>query len=87
VTIRPPELGGSLGPLVSKVAELMGDHVAAFLRIAESGSTNFYLSLKSTPPGAAVSYMRIGEAYQDYSSPTDVDQANFPYALWTFVSH
>jgi hypothetical protein len=65
----------------------MGDHVAAFLRIAESGSTNFYLSLKSTPPGTAVSYMRIGEAYQDYSSPTDVDQANFPHALWTFVPH
>ena len=84
VTVRPPQFGGSLGPLVSKLAELMGDHVAAFLRVADSKSTSFTISLRSTPPGASISYKRIGESYQDYSTPTDVDQATFPYALWTF---
>ena len=84
VTVRPPELSSSLGPLVSKLALLMGNHLAAFLSIAESGSTTFTISLKSSPPGASVSYKRIGENYQDYSKPTDVNEATFPYALWSF---
>lgn len=84
VTVRPTPLTGSLGPLVSQLAELLGDHMAAFLQIEKSGSTTFTISLRSSPPGATISYKRIGEGYQDYSALTDVPQATFPYALWTF---
>lgn len=84
VTVRPTPLTGALGPLVSQLAELLGDHMAAFLQIGKSGSTTFTISLRSSPPGATISYKRIGEGYQDYSALTDVPQATFPYALWTF---
>lgn len=84
VTVHPGEGSGSLGPLVSKLATLLGNHMAAFLYIAKSGSTTFTMSLKSSPPGASISYKRIGEDYQDYSGATNVDHAEFPYALWTF---
>ena len=84
VTVSPNNLGSSLGPFVSKLAKLMGDHVAAFLLIGQSGAATFTISLRSTPSGASISYKRIGEDYQDYSKTTDIDQATFPYALWTF---
>lgn len=84
VTVTPTPLSGSLGPLVSQLASLLGSHMSGFLKIAETGSDHFSLSLRSTPPGASVSYKRIGELYTDYSSPTDIGQAEFPYAIWTF---
>lgn len=84
VTVRPDSLSNSLGPLVTKLAAILGNHVAAFLKIGESGATEFTISLRSSPPGASVSYKRIGEDYQDYSKVTDIEKATFPYALWTF---
>lgn len=84
ITVHPQPLNGSIGPLLSQLAELLGDHMAAFLQISKNNSTSFTISLRSTPPGASVSYKRIGEAYQDYSALTDIPQATFPYAKWTF---
>jgi hypothetical protein len=84
VTVRPSQLNNSLGPYVSKLADLLISHLNAFTKISKNGSVSFTISLHSTPPGASISYKRIGENYQDYSKPTDVDQATFPYALWTF---
>jgi hypothetical protein len=84
VTVHPQAIDPSVGPLVTKLAVLLGDHIAAFLKIADTGSTSFTISLKSSPPGATVSYKRIGEKYQDYTSVTDIPNATFPYALWTF---
>lgn len=84
VIVHPTPLDGSLGPYVSNLAQLLVNLRDAFNMIAGTGSDTFTISLRSTPPGAAISYRRIGEDYQDYSSPTDVDQATFPYAMWTF---
>jgi hypothetical protein len=84
VTVHPTPLDGNIGPLVSKLATLLGDHMSAFLKVAESGSTTFTISLKSSPPGATVSYKRLGEQYQDLSPLTDLPPTPFPYALWTF---
>jgi hypothetical protein len=84
VTVHPTPLTGNLGPLVSKLAELLGNHMAAFLMIAKDSSTKFIISLKSSPPGAAISYKRLGEEYADWTEKTDIDRAEFPYALWTF---
>jgi hypothetical protein len=84
VTVFPTPLDGSLGPYVSTLAHLLINLKDGFNMIAETGSETFTISLRSTPPGAAIAYKRIGEGYQDYSSPTDVDQATFPYAMWTF---
>lgn len=84
VTVRPTPLDGSLGPYLSQLVSLLINLRDALHMIAETGSDTFTISLKSTPPGATISYKRVGEKYQDYSSPTDVAQASFPYAMWTF---
>jgi hypothetical protein len=84
VIVTPPKLGSSVGPLVSKLAEILEDHVAAFLAIGESGSESFTISLRSSPSGASIEYKRIGEGYTLYSRPTDVEQVPLPYARWTF---
>ncbi len=84
IIVHPTPLDGSLGPFVSNLAQLLANLRDAYHMIIRTGSDTFTISLRSTPPGAAISYRRIGEAYQDYSSPTDVDQATFPYAMWTF---
>lgn len=84
VIVHPTPLDGSLGPFVSNLAQLFVNLTDAYHMIIRTGSDTFTISLRSTPPGAAISYKRIGEAYQDYSTPTDVDQATFPYAMWTF---
>lgn len=84
VIVHPMPLDGSLGPFASNLVQLLVNLRDAFNMIAGTGSDTFTISLRSTPPGASISYKRIGEDYQDYSSPTDVDQATFPYAMWTF---
>jgi len=84
VIVRPTPLDGSIGPYVATLTNLLASLRDGLNRISESQSDSFTISLKSTPPGATVSYKRVGEQYQDYSSPTDIDQAVFPYAFWTF---
>ena len=84
VTVHPTPLDGSLGPFVSNLVQLLVNLRDALNTISQRGTDEFTISLRSTPPGAAISYKRIGEDYQDYSSPTNVDQATFPYAMWTF---
>ena len=84
VTVRPTPLGGSLGPYLSTLVELLTNLRDAYRMIADTGSDTFSISMKSTPQGATISYKRVGEEYQEYSSTTDVGQATFPYALWTF---
>jgi len=84
ITVRPSPLDGSVGPFVSTLVTLLTNLRDAYHKIADTGSDTFTMSLKSSPPGAAISYRRVGEKYQDYSKPTDVEQATFPYAMWTF---
>jgi hypothetical protein len=56
----------------------------SFNKVASTGSDTFTISLKSSPAGATITYSRVGEKPLEYSSPTDVEQATFPYAMWTF---
>lgn len=84
VTVHPTPLDGSLGPFASVLVHLLVNLRDAFNTVAQRGTDEFTISLRSVPPGAVVSYKRLGEKYQDYSSPTNVDQATFPYAMWTF---
>ena len=84
VIVRPSPLDGSMGPYLSTLVALLTNIRDAYRKIAETGSDSFTISLQSSPPGATISYRRVGEKYQDYTKPTDVAQANFPYAMWTF---
>lgn len=84
ITVRPSPVDGSLGPYLSDLVSILTNLRDALNAVADSGSDTFTISLKSSPPGATISYMRIGEPYQDYSRPTNIDQATFEYSLWTF---
>jgi hypothetical protein len=84
VIVRPTPFDGALGPYLTMLVNLLVNLRDGLRMIADAGSDTFTISLKSTPPGAAISYRRVGEKYQDYSSATDVEQASFPYAMWTF---
>jgi hypothetical protein len=64
--------------------ELINRNIEAYLRIGESGLDTFSIRLASLPPGASISYKRIGEDYQVLSTPTDVPSATFAFAMWTF---
>ena len=84
ITVRPGPFDGSIGPYLSTLVALLTNIRDAYRKVADTGSDSFTISLRSSPSGAAISYRRIGEQYQDYSRSTDVDQATFPYAMWTF---
>jgi hypothetical protein len=84
VIVHPSSTDDSLGPFVGNLTALLANVRDGLKQIADSQSDTFTISLKSTPPGATISYKRLCEPYQDYSSPTDVEKATFPYAMWTF---
>jgi hypothetical protein len=84
VIVRPSPVDGSLGPYLSNLVSILTELRDAYNVIADSGSDTFTISLRSSPPGATISYMRIGEPYQEYSKLTNVDQASFEYSMWSF---
>jgi hypothetical protein len=85
ITVHPSSTDVSLGPLVTQLSDLLIKTIEEFQKISETRSTTFRIDLKSSPPGASISYGRLREPFQEWSAPTDVQQAEFPYALWTFV--
>ncbi|MGA7342928.1 MAG: hypothetical protein WBX18_20160, partial [Terracidiphilus sp.] len=84
VIVRPSPVDGSLGPYLSNLVSILTDLRDAYNVMADSRSDTFTISLKSSPPGATISYMRIGEPYQEYTKLTNVDQASFEYSMWSF---
>ncbi|HEY1804630.1 MAG TPA: hypothetical protein VGG45_09115 [Terracidiphilus sp.] len=84
VTVRPSPVDGSLGPYLSNLVSILTNLRDAYNVLADSRSDTFTISLRSSPPGATISYMRIGEPYQEYTKKTNVDEATFDYSMWTF---
>lgn len=84
VTVRPSPVDGSLGPYLSNLVSILTNLRDAYNVMADSRSDTFTISLRSSPSGATISYMRIGEPYQEYTKTTNVDEATFEYSMWTF---
>lgn len=58
------------------------DNKLAYGLAAANQSLTFNLAVRSTPAGAAVSYRRTGDQYQDHNDPTNTRLANLVYAIW-----
>ena len=75
----------SFGLMATAIVDLLSENIAAFRKFATSGDDSFHFGLVSEPPGASVSYVRIGEDEQNYSRLTNVEDATLPFAKWTFL--
>lgn len=71
-------------PYAESVLNLLLLNVRAYRLLAISGVDTFSIRLASRPTGATVFYTRVGQPYMQLSEKTIVDQATFPYAMWTF---
>ena len=77
-------LTGSLASVLDVSVSLVKDNVAAYQKIVQTGSDRFKMTIRSTPPGATISYKRVGFDYSDLSKTTDLIDEEFDFALWTF---
>lgn len=80
-------LVGSLAADLSVALSVVKNNVAAYSKIADSGSDRFKMTIRTIPSGATISYRRIGFDYADLSKQTDLVDEEFDFALWTFRIH
>jgi len=86
---RSNSVGGATAlvnaPLVAKgVIAILKRNIAAYENVEKHGTEAFTIKLRSIPAGATVSYMRTGHPYTTYSKPTNIEDASFQLAMWTF---
>jgi len=62
---------------------VLDDNYKAYTLVAASSTMTFDLDVGSTPAGAAVSFRRIGDPYQNHPDQTQTTIKNLVYALWT----
>jgi len=55
----------------------------AYIKVADTQSLTFDLTVASAPAGATVSYRRRGDPYRQNSDPTNTVIKSLPYAIWT----
>jgi hypothetical protein len=79
---KAPMLSGTFPFEAQGVFDLLGEAIAVFRRVSDTGDT-FLLSLKSTPSGASVSFMRVGTGFEPWPAKTDT-KVEFPLARYTF---
>jgi hypothetical protein len=80
---KAPMLSGTYTLVAQAVLDLIGETISAFRRVGDTGSDTFVLSLKSSPPGASISFMRVGTDFESWPAPTDTI-IKFPLAKYTF---
>jgi hypothetical protein len=71
-------------PYAENVLNLLSLNIRAYRLLAIAGVDTFSIRLASRPRGATVFYTRVGQPYAQLSERTIIDQATFPYAMWTF---
>jgi hypothetical protein len=79
---KAPMLSGTFPFEAQAVFDLLGEAISAFRRVSDTGDT-FLLTLKSTPSGASVSFMRVGTSFEPWPAKTDT-KVEFPLARYTF---
>jgi hypothetical protein len=72
-------------PDVTSVRKVIGDNVAVYQYVKETGRVTFDLRLGSSPSGASVKYKKLIDVdYKDYGIPTDIPKVTLDLATWTF---
>lgn len=87
---RPPaeHLSDTWPPDAIATDKLLSDNAAAYKYVKAAGRVTFSARLTSVPSGARIFYKKLVDSeYRDYSSPTDVSDASFELATWTFKFH
>ncbi len=68
------------------VHKVIEDNQAAYQLIAANGRAIFHARITSVPSGARIRYKKlIDDEYEDYSHPTDVEDAAFELATTLFI--
>lgn len=76
-------LSGTYPLEAQAVFTLIGEAISVLRRVSDTGVDTFVLTLKSTPPGASVSFMRVGTGFESWPARTDT-KVEFPLARYTF---
>jgi hypothetical protein len=79
-----PNYHGTYPSEAEHTISLIDENIAFYQIIEKTGSDTFTIRLASIPTGATISFAHVGEAFREYSAPTDVPQAIFPLARWLF---
>lgn len=80
-----PPPGGEWSAIANDVWHAIKEQIAAYVHVRSTGRVTFKAVLLSFPIGARVQYKRVYEdVYLDYSSPTDVSNAEFDLVRWEF---
>ena len=84
VTGMRGNMRGSLPLRAEGLLDILVDNLEIYRRVAESGSVIFFIDISTVPSGATVMYSRIGEAPIPYERTTNIVDAPFQLAKWSF---